>query len=102
MLSISLQYPALLSLQTEESSLLQQWGFQMELSVMCLEMSTQDVAMVSKSGIQQVHLSEGFSSLVVLQTSLLEKTGSCFSVLSRSYGDYNWRKRQRALCLEFE
>jgi hypothetical protein len=55
-LSISLQYPALLSLQTEESSLLQQWGFQMALSVMSLGTSTQAVAMVSKSGIQLVHL----------------------------------------------
>jgi len=53
--SISSQYPALLSLQIEESSLLRLWVSQMALSVMSLGTSTQAVVMVSKSGIQLVH-----------------------------------------------
>jgi hypothetical protein len=55
MLSISLQYRALLSLQTEEFSLSRQLASRMALNVMSLGTSTRAAVMGSKSGIQQVH-----------------------------------------------
>jgi hypothetical protein len=72
---------------TEESLPMPPSGFPTALSVMSLEMSIQDVAMVSKYGIQLGDSLAGFSSLVVLQISALGRKGSCFCAQSNDFGD---------------